>query len=80
MQSSLSSSIEVQGANHEMYSKVRIAKIKCDMFMVVKKLSATLEKMQPCHTLRFARGASYNLKSHSTKSGRYPFSRLANTT
>ena len=34
MQSSLSSSIEVQGANHEMYSKVRIAKIKCDMFNI----------------------------------------------
>ena len=34
MQSSLSSSIEVQGANHEKYSKVRIAKIKCDMFNI----------------------------------------------
>ena len=29
---------------------------------------------------KIARGASHNLKSHSTKFGRYPFSRLANTT
>ena len=36
--------------------------------------------MQPCHSLRFARGASHNLKSHSTKSGRYLSSHLANTT
>ena len=48
--------------------------------MVVKKASATLEKMQPCHGLRFAVGASPNLKSHSTKSGRYLSSHLANTT
>ena len=48
--------------------------------LVVKKLSAMLEKMQPCHSLRFARGASHNLKSHNTKFGRYPFSCLANMT
>ena len=52
------------------------------MTLVVKNLSATLEKMQPCHSLRFARGAIHNLKSHSTKSGRYLSShfQLANTT
>ena len=50
------------------------------LILVVKNLSATLEKMQPCHSLRFARGASHNLKSHSTKSGRYLSSHLANTT
>ena len=31
-------------------------------------------------SLRFARGASHNLKSHITKSGRYLSSHLANTT
>ena len=50
------------------------------LILVVKNLSATLEKMQPCHSLRFARGASHNLKSHSTKSGHYLSSHLANTT
>ena len=50
------------------------------LILVVKNLSATLEKMQPCHSLRFAKGASHNLKSHSTKSGRYLSSHLANTT
>ena len=36
--------------------------------------------MQPCHSLIFPRGASHNLKSHSTMFGLYPFSRLANRT
>ena len=33
-----------------------------------------------CHTLTFAIGASHNLKSHSTKFGRYLFGHCANTT
>ena len=48
--------------------------------LVVKKVSATLEKMLPCYGLRFAGEASSNLKSHSTKFGHYPCSHFANTT
>ena len=39
------------------------------------KLSATLEKMQPCHSLRFARGASHNKLA---KTGLYLFSQAVN--
>ena len=48
--------------------------------LVVKKVSATLEKMLPCYGLRFAGEASSNLKSHSTKFGNYLCSHFANTT
>ena len=48
--------------------------------LVVKKVSATLEKMLPCYGLTFAGEASSNLKSHSTKFGHYPCSHFANTT
>ena len=48
--------------------------------LVVKNVSATLEKMLPCYGLRFAGEASSNLKSHSTKFGHYPCSHFANTT
>ena len=50
------------------HCKVKIATIKCDV-MIFKK-SAMLEKMQLCHTLRFARGTSHILHSHITKFGR----------